>query len=107
MIVRYVDIENTPAGCRVEIRTPEQHAAKISARRAKAAKRAKRRNVLDQIFGGLALLSFLLAVGGAGGVECETLTIGQGMAYSLAELVCMTVFTYLGRGFYGQHSGGR
>lgn len=88
---KIIEITPTPAGSIVTIYPTIEYKA-VERRRREAAKRAERLAKVKSHAGGAVLIAGLvLALGTAGGLDCETISLAQGVAQLVASLVLVTI----------------
>lgn len=91
MTEKIIEITPTPAGSIVTIYPTIEYRA-VERRRREAAKRAARLEKVKTHAGGAALLvGLVLALGTAGGLDCETISLAQGAAQLVASLILVTI----------------
>lgn len=91
MTEKIIEITPTPAGSIVTIYPTIEYKA-VERRRREAAKRAERLAKVKSHAGGAALIAGLvLALGTAGGLDCETISLAQGVAQLAASLALVTI----------------
>lgn len=91
MTEKIIEITPTPAGSIVTIYPTIEYKA-IERRRREAAKRAARLAKVKSHAGGAALIAGLvLALGTAGGLDCETIGLAQGAAQLAVSLALVTI----------------
>lgn len=91
MTQKIIEITPSPAGSVVTIYPTMEYRA-IERRRREAAKRARRIAKVKAYAGGVAVLAGLvLALGTAGGLDCETIGLAQATAQLAASLFLVTI----------------
>lgn len=91
MTEKIIEITPTPAGSIVTIYPTIEYKA-IERRRREAAKRTARLAKVKSYAGGAALIvGLVLALGTAGGLDCETIGLAQGVAQLAASLALVTI----------------
>ena len=91
MTEKIIEITPTPAGSIVTIYPTIEYKA-IERRRREAAKRAVRLAKVKSYAGGAALIvGLVLALGTAGGLDCEKISLAQGAAQLAASLALVTI----------------